>query len=598
MPQHNSSSLTYVIQRLLNEINIEDSNEIFAWNDASEGVTWSEFANQVREWYGFWSSKSETKWALYFKDTYTFLAALLGAWLAGKCIVLPGDTLPRTVEFLRPEVAGFVGEFERAETLRSTQSIEVESVFAVNFELLAKAQTVFLTSGSTGLPKKIVKSIEQLILETSALTEAFKLSSDNVTLATVSHQHFYGFIFRALLPLLEQRPITTFTPQFQEDLIRFAENHPHKIILISSPAFLNRLTERDDWAAFTDKINTVFSAGGVLNDAQHKLIKQLWTIDPHEIYGSTEHGVTAYRHFGETSGYFTALAAIDIKQTEEGVLALRSSYMDQTDLCDGWAITADKVTLLEPLTLKSFELCGRSDRIIKIEEKRISLTQMESSLMTHPLISKAHVIPIQSGNESKRVILGAAIVLNEQGLQLLAEHGRASLSALLKSHIQEGFERLSTPRRWRFLSESPVNAQGKVEFQVLNEILNSTAEVLMPVSVCMQRDPETVTLKLQMPIDLLYFKGHFTEQPIVPGVVLLEWVAEFTKQYFGVSDQFKEIKKLKFHQIIQPKDVVFLELTFLATKNEVGFAVYQNELKQQIIASGAMVWTNAEQNHE
>lgn len=594
MTQYNSSTLANVAQRLLNEINIEDSKEIFAYSDVSEGITWFEFAMQVREWYGFWSSKSETKWALYYKDTCTFLAALLGAWLAGKHIVLPSDTLPRTIELLQPEVAGFVGEFEQAETLLHDESIEVEAFFTVNFELLAKAQTVFLTSGSTGLPKKIVKSIEQLILETSALTDAFKLSSDCVTLATVSHQHFYGFIFRALLPLLEQRPISTNAAQFQEDLIRFAENHPQKLILISSPAFLNRLTERDDWAAFADKINAVFSAGGVLNDAQHKLIKQLWLIDPHEIYGSTEHGVNAYRHFEETGGYFKALAAIDIKQTEEGVLALRSSYMDQTDLCDGWAVTADKVRLLEPLTHKTFELCGRSDRIIKIEEKRISLTQMENSLMTHPLISKAHVIPIQSSNESKRVILGAAVVLNEQGLHSLAENGRANLSALLKAHTQEGFERLSTPRRWRFLSESPVNAQGKVEFQVLNELLKSTAEVLMPVSVCIHRDQDSVNLRLQIPVDLLYFKGHFTEQPIVPGVVLLEWVAEFAKHYFGVNGQFKEIKKLKFHQIIQPKDVVYLDLTFQASKGEVGFTIYQNELKQQIIASGAMVWTNAE----
>ena len=592
MPQLNVSRLTDVVQRLQNELHINDSKEVFAWNNMGEGITWREFATEVRDWYGFWSSKPETKWALYYKDTKTFLAALLGAWLTGKCIVLPSDTLPRTVELLQSNVAGFVGEFERADNLFFTES--TQSSMSINFDLLASAQTIFLTSGSTGLPKQVVKSIEQLCLEISALTESFKLPNDCITLATVSHQHFYGFMFRALLPLLAQRPMATFTTQFQEELIRLTDNHSKNFILISSPAFLNRLTERDDWAVFASKINTVFSAGGVLNKTQHRLVKKIWLIDPYEIYGSTEHGVTAYRHFGQTDGGFTALAAVDIKKTEDGVLALRSPYMDLVDLCDGWAITADKITLRESLTHMVFELCGRLDRIIKVEEKRISLTQMENAFSAHPLITKAHVIPMQLNTQSKRVILGAVVILNEQGLQFLAENGRVALSSMLKVHIQQGFERLSTPRRWRFLSESPVNLQGKVEFQVLNELLNSPVDVLMPVFTCIHREKNKVFLRLQVPVDLLYFKGHFAVQPILPGVVLLEWVDSFTNKYFEVGAQFKEIKKLKFHQIIQPKEVIFLELDYQTMKDEVNFTIYQNELKEQIMASGVMVWTNSE----
>lgn len=600
--QSSLSTLIKVLNRLQNEQTNGRNDETFALDDLGNSHSWDQFATQVSHWQAFWSNKSERSWAIYFKNTQTFLAALLSGWLAGKHLVLPSDSLPRTINLLKTDVAGFIGDFDHVDALSLATTPCLNSKILINHELLAKAQTVFLTSGSTGLPKKIIKSLEQLCLETGELTRTFgdlgSQSKTALSLATVSHQHFYGFIFRALLPLLEQRRIATFTAQYQEELIRFAANYRNDIILISSPAFLNRLMERDDWGVLVEHLLAIFSAGGVLSNAHHQIIKDLWSIYPHEIYGSTEHGVTAYRHVIDTKGIFKALASVVIKKTSDGLLALQSPYMDLTDTDDGWAMTADKINIHDQLDGKTFELCGRADRIIKIEEKRISLTDMESTLTEQPLVSKAYLLPVQSEHGSSRTLLGAVIVLSQQGLDLLASKGRLAVIAILKKHIQLGFERLSTPRRWRFLCEQPINPQGKVEFQILSDILNSTSDVVLPVFTCIEKEHNRVSLKLHIPVDLLYFKGHFSQQPIVPGVVLVDWVAHFTNHYFSISSDFKDIRKLKFHQIIEPNDIVFLDIEFQSNKHAAGFTFYKDDSKPVTLASGALTWDNIGQHHE
>ena len=588
---HKYTALLLVLERLQAALQSPSPRDkaVLIHRDAAKSSSWCDFARDTAKWQATWRALPEPSWALYFKDTGEFLAALLGAWLAGKTIYVPSDTLARTTDLIAPHVTGFVGDFDASMTRlkHAASDAAIDASIDISTDALNVARTLLLTSGSTGQPKIIHKTLAQLCAETDALHETFAQQiSHGVTHATVSHQHFYGFIFRALLPLLEQRPLAAAEVLFQEDLVRLASEGDEidGITLISSPAFLSRLTERDDWGCLKGKLKAVFSAGGPLSDERHAHIEQLWGLAPHEIYGSTEHGVTAYRHMRHTAGILTALSAVQIMRTDEGVLALRSAYMDDTELVGDWAVTSDNIKLLNET---QFELQGRADRIIKIEEKRISLTQMEAMLAQHPLVRSAHLLPLNT----PRLILGVVIVLNDDGLCALAEHGRAHIGQILKKYLSGSVEHLAIPRRWRFVHELPVNAQGKLEFHTLNNILHTSADVVLPVVSQSQLSSSVAELTLLIPSDLIYLKGHFSEQPIVAGVVLVDWVAHFSQQFFAVKGAFKALKQLKFHQIIEPNERILLTLTHHPEKNSVVFA-YTSEAGAR--ASGHMVWSGGD----
>ncbi|WP_164566698.1 acyl-CoA synthetase, partial [Pseudomonas viridiflava] len=105
-----------------------------------------------------------------------------------------------------------------------------------------------------------------------------------------------------------------------------------------------------------------------------------------------------------------------------------------------------------------FELLGRLDRIVKLEEKRISLPLIEQALVTHEWVREARLGVVQENRAS----LGALVVLSDNGLLALRTQGRRALTEALRQHLRPHCEALALPRRWRLLRQMPLNAQDKL----------------------------------------------------------------------------------------------------------------------------------------
>lgn len=91
-----------------------------------------------------------------------------------------------------------------------------------------------------------------------------------------------------------------------------------------------------------------------------------------------------------------------------------------------------------------------------------------------------------------------------------------------------------------------------------------------------------VELSLFVSNEIEYFKGHFDELPILPGVVQLDWAVLYAKQYLNLAGAVKQISVLKFQKLLRPDTHVKLLVT--STKNsKFAFKFY---IEESIYSSG------------
>ena len=77
-------------------------------------------------------------------------------------------------------------------------------------------------------------------------------------------------------------------------------------------------------------------------------------------------------------------------------------------------------------------------------------------------------------------------------------------------------------------------------------------------------------LLLDVGPDLVFFKGHFPGNPILPGIAQLHWAVGVTMSLFDFSEVPNEIKRLKFRKVVQPSTILELCLKQYS-ENEVQF---------------------------
>lgn len=75
------------------------------------------------------------------------------------------------------------------------------------------------------------------------------------------------------------------------------------------------------------------------------------------------------------------------------------------------------------------------------------------------------------------------------------------------------------------------------------------------------------------------FKGHFPDQPVVPGVCMMEMVKELLEELFGFSLWLRKAGNVKFLQLITPDVEPVININW--AKNEEGYytvkAAFLNE---------------------
>ena len=524
-----------------------------------------EFLARVAAWQELLRRTSGEAFALYLNDSIEFASALFGAWAAGKVVYLPGDTLAGTCANLRQTVDGYLGEFP-PEWNPIMPAAEDEKAHGDAFDCLNGdfVGLVLFTSGSTGVPQAIPKKLSQMSREVATLETQFGelLGIDDVSTSTVSHQHIYGLLFNVLWPLVAGHAIHARSFLFPQELMATLAERDG--LLVSSPAHLKRLPEHPVSATTSNRLRAVFSSGGPLSFEVARDAKRLLGLVPIEVYGSSETGGIAWRQqHTRMDEAWTPMPGIACRiDSEEGVLEIRSPHLPD----ENWFRTADRALSVGD---NRFLVKGRVDRIVKIEEKRISLAAIERELMASSMVADARVIVMDG-----RPRIAAFIVPSAIGRRKLAEVGKLVFNRALRDTLSRSIEPVGIPRVWRYLDALPTNAQGKTTYADLIALLDvEVSRPTFPFEGLVERDAQRVVLELTAPSNLLYFDGHFPGVPILAGVVQIHWVIAYGRQCFDLPPVFLGIHALKFQRIITPEKPFTLELVHEPAKSCLSFKI-------------------------
>jgi acyl-coenzyme A synthetase/AMP-(fatty) acid ligase/uncharacterized membrane protein/3-hydroxymyristoyl/3-hydroxydecanoyl-(acyl carrier protein) dehydratase len=553
--------------------------------------TWDDFVNDVSKVRYYLEARENTPWILHCEDSYYFTVALLAMLQSGRKALVTANRQEAFIKEIKKPEYGFLtdepfvcdaGECSATmiQDVLAGEASAVENAREIKFGKFdkSKAEMVMYTSGTTGEPKAVYKLFLQFENELFELVKVFGNDWVNRKVySTVNHHHIYGLLFTALLPIATGLPFRRHRIDFPTELANIAGD---AAVIASSPAFLKRLSAETDKAIAFKCPPIIYSSGGPLpEDVARKAceLTGFWTM---EIYGSTETGGIAYRQ-SKNGPVWKPFEVCKMSVAENGCLNIKSSYILEAD----GVTTGDLVDLYDD---GRFLLKGRSDSIVKIEEKRISLPEVENRLKQTGLVQDVRVVPMVG----KRQYLAAAIVLNEAGREKFAGASKLTINNYFHDYLLKFIENTVSPKKWRYLEELPQNTEGKIRMRDIQSLFGLAESPNFKI-LKFRREPGVLTAKLMFPATSDYYDGHFPEFKLLPAVVQVDMVLRLARNFLDVPKELSKMNRTRFVSPILPDVPVVVKITYDADAGKVTFA-FTSVDGETSYSNGSLIMNTAE----
>jgi acyl-coenzyme A synthetase/AMP-(fatty) acid ligase len=444
---------------------------------------------------------------------------------------------------------------------------------------------VMYTSGTTGRPKLVRQRLTEFENDNRFIISKWGDAwLSRKVCATVSQHHIYGLLFGILLPFTAGVPFRRRRVEAPEE---FAMLRDQPLMIVTVPAFLKRAVElspegfglRDAW---------LYSSGGVLERETAAKTAKVFGFWPVEVYGSTETSGIAWRQ-SKDGPEWTPFDNAEVRLDDEGRLVIRSPYIKDT----AGFTTGD---LAELLAGGRFLLKGRADSIVKIEEKRVSLPEVEARLLQSGLVEGAAVIALGG----RRQQLGAAIALNGRGAEQLRGMEKLAMNRWFRDYLARFFEPAALPKKWRYVQSIPLDAQGKrkrAEIEALFAPALSERRGLAGETI-LEQSAVKAALEFSVLPESDYFNEHFPAMKILPAVAQFELAVRFASRLLGTPPQARRAKRLKFSALVRPNTPLRLELSKSGEPPQVSFS-FTSPDGGTVYSSGAFeIWGGGGGNNE
>jgi acyl-CoA synthetase (AMP-forming)/AMP-acid ligase II len=541
---------------------------------ASASHSWSDFIRDVSTMRAYIQKADYARWIINSDDIYCFICAFVAVLQSRKEALLCANTTPAFIAEILDDSTGFLCGQVLPDAVRIQDILAAgvpDADLAFPPIVAAESRVTLYTSGSTGSPKAFPKRLTELEVETSELCRIWgDLIEGRRIYSTVNHQHIYGLLFVVLLPLGAGIPVCADMVRYPESLESLGGKRP---MLVCSPAFFKRVAETNISPDVFSGGPLIFSSGGVLAEDIAREVERRLGESPLEIYGSTETGGIAFRKSVREKSW-TPFPRHTISINEEGRIVVKSPYiLDPAGFVSG--------DLGHFTDANHFLLDGRADSIVKIEEKRISLTEVERRITESPMAKEACVIALTG----KRQYLGAVIVLSPEGKDYFRGKTKLELNNFFHDHLSRFLENTVIPKKWRFVDAIPRNSQDKLLHDEIEALFRKTNEVEIR---SVQKDESSLQIELSVGEDSVFFSGHFPSFKILPGVVQFDLVMKYSAEYLGLGRTIKAIPRVKFRKPIRPETVLLLEIKYNQVKNCVSFS-YKDANTKVIYSDGSIV---------
>ena len=432
--------------------------------------TWSDFLEGTAKLRAFINKIESKKIMLYCDDYWHFLLAFTALLQCKKEILLSANICFEYIKEIKQEAPLLTdndSNYKGSGVFNIVSILEAEPQKGTLNEKLPKINAdetsiVMYTSGSTGKPKEVRQRLTEFENDNKFVISKWGEELIKRKLcSTVSQQHIYGLLYSVLLPFTAGIPFRRKRIEFPEEIEKLTDS---EYALITVPAFLKRAVKIQHDKVLDLKSPWIFSSGGVLDFQTAERANKIFGFWALEVYGSTETSGIAWRQ-SFNGPEWTPFDNAELNKNDGGCLVIRSPYIKDEKGLE----TADMAEIYKD---GRFILKGRADSVVKIEEKRVSLTEVENRIMQSGLASDVCVISL----EDRRQYLAAAVIFNEKGNEKFSNTEKRIINKFWRDYLSDFFEGVVIPRKWRYLEKLPEDSQGKKKREDIKNIFRGENE--------------------------------------------------------------------------------------------------------------------------
>lgn len=135
-----------------------------------------------------------------------------------------------------------------------------------------------------------------------------------------------------------------------------------------------------------------------------------------------------------------------------------------------------------------------------------------------------------------------------------------------------------------------------IDSQIIKEILPHRYPILLVDRVLSMMDDEIVAIK-NVTINEPFFQGHFPAYPVMPGVLIMEALAQ-TAGVLALSEPenrgrlvfYAGMDKVRFKRQVVPGDQLVMTATFVKRRGKIAVVDAKAEVDGQLAASGLLTF--------
>ena len=329
------------------------------------------------------------------------------------------------------------------------------------------------TSGSTGVPRVVVRSHRSLIANARNVARSLDFGPGLRFLAVVPFHFFYGFCNSMLTPLLAGATVVMM-PKFSPAACAELMQRERVDVLYGSPFIYGSIVDHVPDPVLLSSLRLCFSSGGRTPAGVIERWRTRFGLAIRQNYGMSEMGMIAIQRSESTpaspagtcvgepgSGVEVVVLGAGGRRLEAGEIgelavrspSLMSGYLGEPELSrsrfhDGYFRTGD----LGYVDSAGFVyLTGRMGRVMNIAGVKVDPVEVERAVEMLAGVASCHVDAIPNGTGGEVI---RARVLPRDGFQVTRRH--------VIEQCRQQLAEYKFPRVIEFLQESPISIAGKI----------------------------------------------------------------------------------------------------------------------------------------